>query len=308
MPTATEYFGISVTNIGPLTTTYTPPPSCTTVTTDHLIYVLQSSLEAAAGPPDCEIDPVGNCLPSGSAIDSFIKEYNHPKSGQGIHAFHSPGIQCPRGWTTAAVLAHGDKTGSEVRSGIFTTTVRPNISMPVQMGSDEWWLKVLEPSETLAWCCPSGWAGNLGGVCRSSIAPALSAGYSSACYEIVPEDAFVTVHTVDGERVSDTDGLISLVPYTSYTKETFTMTGRWPEPTFLESLVLARQVPVVELVYKAEDVEAAKNGPKEDDDDKDVKGKDDGNAASALSNFGGVLSVVALMVGLLTGAGLLVPW
>jgi hypothetical protein len=154
MPTATEYFGISVTNIGPLTTTYTPPPACTRATTDHLVYALESSLIYGFGSPDCEIDPYGKCLPSGAAVDSFIKEYSHPKSGQGIHPFHSPGIHCPEGWTTAGLLAHGDKTGSAFRSGVFTTTATVNSSQPLQMGSDEWWLKVLEPSETLAWCCP----------------------------------------------------------------------------------------------------------------------------------------------------------
>lgn len=154
MPTATEYFGISVSNIGPLTTTYTPPPECTRATTDHLVYALESSLVYGFGSPDCVIDPYGKCLPSGAAMDSIIKEYSYPKSGQGIHAFHSPGIHCPEGWTTAGLLAHGDKTGSAYRSGVFTSTMSVNSSRPLQMGSDEWWLRVLEPSETLAWCCP----------------------------------------------------------------------------------------------------------------------------------------------------------
>lgn len=154
MPTATEYFGISVSNIGPLTTTYTPPPECTRATTDHLVYALESSLVYGFGSPDCVIDPYGKCLPSGAAMDSIIKEYSYPKSGQGIHAFHSPGIHCPEGWTTAGLLAHGDKTGSAYRSGVFTSTTSVNSSHPLQMGSDEWWLRVLEPSETLAWCCP----------------------------------------------------------------------------------------------------------------------------------------------------------
>ncbi|EWZ35843.1 hypothetical protein FOWG_03626 [Fusarium oxysporum f. sp. lycopersici MN25] len=309
MPTATEYFGISVTNIGPLTTTYTPPPACTRATTDHLVYALESSLIYGFGSPDCEIDPYGKCLPSGAAVDSFIKEYSHPKSGQGIHPFHSPGIHCPEGWTTAGLLAHGDKTGSAFRSGVFTTTATVNSSQPLQMGSDEWWLKVLEPSETLAWCCPSGWDSLPYGYCRSSIAPALSAGYNSACYEGFPESAFVTVHTVEGERVSDTDGLISLLPSITYTTETVALTEQWSDPSLVASMVIARQFPAIEMIYKSEDVKAAKNGSKDDaDDDKDGKAKDNDNAASTLSKVGGVVSGVALMVGLLTGAGLLMPW
>ncbi|KAF5613216.1 uncharacterized protein FSUBG_946 [Fusarium subglutinans] len=328
MPTATEYFGMSVSNIGPLTTTYTPPPECTRATTDHLVYALESSLVYGFGSPDCVIDPYGKCLPSGAAMDSIIKEYSNPKSGQGLHAFHSPGIHCPEGWTTAGLLAHGDKTGSAYRSGVFTSTTSVNSSQPLQMGSDEWWLKVLEPSETLAWCCPkvcrplrqsillytksmarSGWASLPYGYCRSSIAPALSAGYNSACYEAVAETAaIVTVHTVEGESVSDTDGLLSLLPDVTYTTETVALTETWGEPTFVASLVIARQFPAVEMIYKAEDVKAAKNGSKDDDDDTDGKDKDDDSAASTLPKVGGIASGVALMVGLLTGAGLLMPW
>ncbi|KAF5249099.1 hypothetical protein FANTH_5575 [Fusarium anthophilum] len=309
MPTATEYFGISVSNLGPLTTTYTPPPECTRATTDHLVYALESSLIYGFGSPDCVIDPYGKCLPSGAAMDSIIKEYSNPKSGQGLHAFHSPGIHCPEGWTTAGLLAHGDKTGSAYRSGVFTSTTSVNSSQPLQMGSDEWWLKVLEPSETLAWCCPSGWASLPYGYCRSFIAPALSAGYSSACYQAVAETAaIVTVHTVEGEPVSDTDGLLSLLPDITYTTETVALTKRWGEPSFVASLVIARQFPAVEMIYKAEDVKAAKNGSKDDNDDKDGKAKDDDSAASTLSKVGGIASGVALMVGLLTGAGLLMPW
>ncbi|KLO79631.1 uncharacterized protein LW93_13328 [Fusarium fujikuroi] len=306
MPTATEYFGISVSNIGPLTTTYTPPPECTRATTDHLVYALESSLVYGFGSPDCVIDPYGKCLPSGAAMDSIIKEYSYPKSGQGIHVFHSPGIDCPEGWTTAGLLAHGDKTGSAYRSGVFTSTTSVNSSHPLQMGSDEWWLRVLEPSETLAWCCPSGWASLPYGYCRSSIAPALSAGYNSACYEGVAETAaIVTVHTVEGEPVSDTDGLLSFLPDVTYTTETVALTEQWSDPSLVASMVIARQFPAVEMIYKAEDVKAANNGSKADEDG---KAKDDDNAASTLSMVGGVASGVALIVGLLTGAGLLMPW
>lgn len=70
-------------------------------------------------------------------------------------------------------------------------------------------------------------------------------------------------------------------------------------------MVIARQFPAVEMIYKAEDVKAAKNGSKGDEDG---KAKDDDNAASTLSKVGGVASGVALIVGLLTGAGLLMPW
>jgi hypothetical protein len=153
----------------------------------------------------------------------------------------------------------------------------------------------------------SGWDSLPYGYCRSSVAPALSSGYGSACYEAYPDSAFATVHTVEGERVSDTDGLISRIPSMTYTQETVALTEQWGDPSLVASMVLARQFPAVEMIYKADDVKAAKNGSK-DDDDKDGKSKDDDNSASTLSKVGGFASGVALMVGLLTGAGLLMPW
>lgn len=152
----------------------------------------------------------------------------------------------------------------------------------------------------------SGWASLPYGYCRSSIAPALSAGYNSACYEGVAETAgVVTVHTVEGEPVSDTDGLLSFLPDITYTTETVALTEQWSDPSLVASMVIARQFPAVEMIYKAEDVKAAKNGSK---DDEGGKAKDDDNAASTLSMVGGVASGVALIVGLLTGTGLLMPW
>src|SRR6478735_5845300 len=143
----------------------------------------------------------------------------------------------------------------------------------------------------------SGWDSLPYGYCRSSIAPALSAGYNSACYEGFPESAFVTVHTVEGERVSDTDGLISLLPSITYTTETVALTEQWSDPSLVASMVIARQFPAIAMIYKSEDVKAAKNGSKDDaDDDKDGKAKDNDNAASTLSKVGGVVSGVALLV------------
>ncbi|KAF4442841.1 hypothetical protein F53441_11631 [Fusarium austroafricanum] len=265
MPTATEYFGITATNLGPLTTTYTPPAACVTATTDHLVYGLKNSLGYAFGVPKCGLDPYGECLPSGSAIDVIASNYKSRKSGQGTDPYHPPGLYCPHGWTTAGVLAHGDKTGSEVRSGVFTSTTRYNLTEPM-------------------------------------------ASYSDACYHQVPNSAIVTVHTVEGERVSDKNGIISERPYTDFTESTVAMTEKWADPTMIASMVLARQLPVVELVYKAEDVEAAKNDSKSKDDKSDGKSEGSGNAASALSRIGGVAPVVAVVAGLLTGAGLLMPW
>ncbi|KAM0348712.1 hypothetical protein ACHAPU_004151 [Fusarium lateritium] len=308
MPTATGYFGATLTNLGPLTTAYTAPSSCLTATTDHIIYALANSLEYQVGGPKCNAEPYGNCIPSGSVLDSMVADNFGRKSGQGFQHYYSPGVYCPHDWTTAAVLAHAPETNAEERSGFFTATARSNLSEPGGMRPDDYWLKILEPSETVAYCCPSGWTGIPNGNCRTSITPFASAHYPDSCNEIVPEsvDAIVTVHTVEGESWPDTRGILSAMPETQSWSTTMEPMF-WPEKT---AAVIARNMAAVPLVFKASDVEAAKNSTesKDDDDKGDGEKVDKNDAASSLPKVLGLAPVAALAVGLLTGAGLLMPW
>jgi hypothetical protein len=146
---------MTITNFGPLTTTYTPPPSCTTVTTDHIHYAVENVTGPFHGSPSCKRDSVGDCIPKGSSYDPLESKRASPWE-LGFFNYHSPGIYCPKGWTTAAVLGHGENTGSQVRSGVFTNARIPGNahSLPSILQPDEIWLRLLEPSETLAYCCP----------------------------------------------------------------------------------------------------------------------------------------------------------
>ncbi|PCD26270.1 hypothetical protein AU210_012701 [Fusarium oxysporum f. sp. radicis-cucumerinum] len=156
MPTATEYFGIGLTNNGPLTTTYTSPASCTTVTTDQIFFAKPDYISEGYGAPTCETASMGKCLPPGSNYDkqvAYLNEYG----GQGAIDYYSPGIACPKGWTTAGTLAHGNETGSVEKSGVFTQTrsTLPGVSVTdPNMPLEQIWLNALGPSETLAYCCP----------------------------------------------------------------------------------------------------------------------------------------------------------
>ncbi|KAL6916065.1 hypothetical protein FSHL1_007513 [Fusarium sambucinum] len=140
MPTATEFFGITITNFGRLTTTYTHPPSCTTATTDHLLYAIENVTGPYHGSPSCEQDSVGDCIPDGSSYDLLVSKGVSP-------------------WEL------GSSTGSS-----------PQILQP-----DEIWLSLLEPAETLAFCCPSGWDGIELGVCATSIEHFTSYNHSGIC-------------------------------------------------------------------------------------------------------------------------------
>ena len=158
MPTATEFFGLTITNFGPLTTTYTPPPSCTAGTTDHLLYAISNATTILHGSPTCDHDPVGDCVPEGSSYDVLASKISHAWD-LGFFNYHSPGVHCPKGWTTAAVLENGEGAASEVKSGVFTNTdtqfeTPSDPDAPSVLGPNEIWPRLLEPSETLVYCCP----------------------------------------------------------------------------------------------------------------------------------------------------------
>ncbi|KAJ4250172.1 hypothetical protein NW762_011987 [Fusarium torreyae] len=306
MPSLTEFFGYTVTNLGPLTTTYTPPPACTTETTDHVIFANKTSLEFQFGAPTCGIQSVGKCFPSGAAYDDFLNNYwKSPK--QGSQNYFSPGVVCPKGWTTAGTLAHGDKTGSAERSGLFTKDPWENYPSEYakhQLAPDSIWLDILDPSETLAYCCPSGWTGGIWGGCFTSIESFDLSKYPTRCIRVYPDEAVVTVNTVEGTRVSE--GIMSIATVTNkYTQLTQALTSIEPEASELKEIAVARVLPAVPLVYRDSDVKAAKDGDDGKDDDKDG---DDSNGASKLLAAQGLGPLVAVVAGLLTGAGLLMPW
>jgi hypothetical protein len=92
----------NITNIGPLTTTFTPSPTCfdvTAVILDNFLYY--------AGPADVYAgtfltpNPVLPCFPSYSALAANLN--NHDP------VFFSPGI-CPQGYSTANSTTSGDET------------------------------------------------------------------------------------------------------------------------------------------------------------------------------------------------------
>ncbi|GKU06501.1 hypothetical protein FLAG1_04351 [Fusarium langsethiae] len=320
MPTATKFFGTTITNFGPLTTTYTPSPSCTTVTTDHLLYAVENVTGPYQGSPRCEHNLVGDCIPEGSSYDLLASKLVGPWE-LGFFNYHSPGIYCPKGWTTAAVLGHGDKSGSQLRSGAFTITRTPStLTRPSILQPDEIWLSLLEPSETLAFCCPIGWDGIEYGICATSIEHVSSSNHKGICVQEYDPRRFevATVHTVEGEPVSGSTGVLSAVPWTGTWSEQLEMlTDVLPNPNRTFSLIVIRTLPAVPLVYKSSDVEAARasigdggeNNSNDDDNKDDTKEVDEnGSGATALPNVFELAPAIAVLAGVLTGAGLLMPW
>ncbi|RSL56258.1 hypothetical protein CEP53_006837 [Fusarium sp. AF-6] len=307
MPSLTEYFGYGITNFGPLTTTFTAPSSCATETTDRIYYANSSNLAIQFGNPKCQGGYVGDCFPSGSAYDDYVTSYwERP-----IHAkypYFSPGLVCPHGWTTVGTFALAGNTSSIDATGVFTKDPFEGFSgTRARVGPNKIWSNALKPSETLAYCCPSGYTGVNGGACYSALGPHEDYDYKSVCRAFYPDDALTTVYTVEGTPV--TQGVYSVAPVTEkYTTTTVAIADVTGKEEAWGDWVVATVYPAVALVYQETDVAKAKEqGGSEGEDKDDSKDGDDENAASALSARG-VAPMLAVAVGMLAGAGLLMPW
>jgi hypothetical protein len=151
---STAYFGASVINHGPLTTTFTAPASCAT-NTQHIVYAVASDITQGGEAPSCTAGSYESCLPSGGAVDKLVSA-QQSVLGQGLLELYSPGLACPSGWTTAG-LAAPTVNASLSLSGIFTVSS----SVPTRgsararpMPALSKYLGALSPDETLAACCP----------------------------------------------------------------------------------------------------------------------------------------------------------
>lgn len=152
MPLTTEYFGCTITNLGPLTTTYTAPTECATATENiHFVNAKTPFVPAAWGYPSCVPGDYGKCIPSGDAYDKLAKEHASTLQ-QDFLPYYSPGLVCPKGWTTAGEYAK-DK-GPPTEGMMLTTRPSNTITQPLLLALTKIWTTVLEDSETLVFCCP----------------------------------------------------------------------------------------------------------------------------------------------------------
>ncbi|KAH8175339.1 hypothetical protein LIA77_03757 [Sarocladium implicatum] len=268
---STEFFGGLVTNLGPLTTTFTAAPSCAT----QDIVVEDTMLPGLAWRSECEFpSPASNCIPSASKYWDIYQSFRTGDIGVvGFAPYFSPASICPSGWTTvgAAGLSSGSATPSV--SGVFTSPLRPFATLlgdgeGAAFGYHAWFLESLEDGETVIWCCPSGHKVDSGGVCLSTIGAWNTEDYSqftTVCNFGLKDPGIVTVTSFDDKIW--TPPLASLdddaTDYTSF-YETLkaTATGEY---------VVVHSVAAIALVH------GGKNGDDEDDDsgNTDSDGGDD---------------------------------
>jgi hypothetical protein len=147
MTTAAVYGGIwTFENYGPITTTFTPAPSCTA--TDRLslamIYDDMTDMRYQVACPTSTSD--WDCVPPGTTTSASRFDETKWIASNG---YYSPGLFCPSDWKTVGMAAQGDKSLST--SGFLGTSVEkiPYWEEPATLLASN-----LQPSQTMVLCCP----------------------------------------------------------------------------------------------------------------------------------------------------------
>ncbi|KAJ6783747.1 hypothetical protein PWT90_03387 [Aphanocladium album] len=208
-------------NLGPLTTTFTPPATCTGRD------VAGPGNEAFFEGPDylghvqCGHNVLDACRPPPSTEKVAQALVNAPEL---YLTYHSPGVVCPSGWTAAESFSKVQPT-----DGVF----RP------EREDDELYQTIwpLEPSETLVLCCPENFVFD-DSACIGPAATSISPSMSGYCDVELDMDLYTSGLETDG------------TPRIGWTSTTILLSENTYEP---EPQLRAAVNPVV-MVHKATDV------------------------------------------------------
>ncbi|KAL2019157.1 hypothetical protein VTK56DRAFT_10029 [Thermocarpiscus australiensis] len=300
MPTVTTFANFVVSNLGPVTTTFAAPASCITGTGNLEVGFSASPLDDL-WQTDCGplAGSVGQCQPSGAAIEAFYSS-NYLSASPGFLPYYSPGIVCPAGWTTAGVTSRNTDGSPGSASGAFSFPA-PTETEPSFLQQITALAQVIDPGETVAVCCPSGYTIPPAALYCYSVLPSSvyqpSAG-SSFCQERGPMADVKTVNmtlTVNGlSRSTQVLEILGTVPMT-VTSTTFS-------PAQATHLVGVNVFPMVALVHKAADLSVTSTGGGP---------ATSSNPANSLrptsSGSLGIWPVVAVAIAITAGAALMFP-
>lgn len=314
MPTTTEWFGATVTNLGPLTTTFTPAASCATKIQD---YALASTEGMLAGQPLILLQPTCGfhadeaCVPSASAARDLYEDQIATRRLKGYYAFHSPGLYCPSGWETVGVAVSATETGTESisASGIFTVDwsaegrKKPGFkSSPPGIA----FMRALDPGETLVWCCPAEHTVDTRGQCTSSVSsfdPEEPGSITEYCHYL-GGGKVETVTSFDG--TTWTPALLSGDGTLTGTAVTTVVPVQTSDDDWNDTIVV-HTAGVIALVHKKGDLEKEEDGDKNDNEDEGSNSDDEPDAAPSARALP-LLSLGAVVVSLLAGIGMVAPW
>lgn len=163
------------TNLGPITTTFTPAPSCTASNRIGLGYmdslagdlVIPYSVQCTSN-----LNYFSGCipLPTPTATTSSSQDHNdYPVSVTDEYAYgayYYPGLYCPSGWATVGLAAR-DAGGSLTSSGILVSTTPETTATTGTYSTGGLYTETvirkdqasvlkgaLEPEQTMVLCCP----------------------------------------------------------------------------------------------------------------------------------------------------------
>lgn len=156
--TSTQLSQYVFSNVGPMTTVWTPPASCATPSPQLYIAYNDSGLVWPQWAQKCETRNYGDCYPSGKAIDtawsSAFSASNLANAGT-IYYF-SPASACPQGYTTAGVAAKNG-AGDVSSSGAYVPPVVTDPWYRDMLSSNppnNVLMEALGDGETAVVCCP----------------------------------------------------------------------------------------------------------------------------------------------------------
>jgi hypothetical protein len=274
MPSISTTDGFTRTNWGPVTTTVTPPASCTTGPGD-IVFALKENgtlpfFEFAA---ECSTSGWIDCVPTGTAHPT--PTFGTDAAGGYVYSYYSPGLYCPSGWATVGIAAQ-DADKSLSYSGILTTDMTPTpLTLPDGQPPQQWRIHTLCFSAIWTrrkqlFCAVRGrsislpnmrnqantWVSsmtaNLGLGCYSTVSdykiltgckvPLPSADYS------VYTKTYVVDGTITAEELRAT--ITGTILLTSTISTTF-------DPEAISALEAVSNLPMVTLVHRPADLQAA---------------------------------------------------
>ncbi|KAF5519212.1 hypothetical protein CGCA056_v009453 [Colletotrichum aenigma] len=269
--TSTQLSQYVFSNVGPMSTVWTPPASCATPSPQLYIAYNDSDLVWPQWAQKCETRNYGDCYPSGKAIDtawsSAFSASNLANAGT-IYYF-SPASACPQGYTTAGVAAkNGARDVSS--SGAFVPPVVTDPWYRDMLSSNppnNVLMEALGDGETAVVCCPEGYTADVmgGGRCYSNVPSSLFGDPMTGCNyaQLATEDKYYTFanatftynNTVVTAEVLTYTG--TYPPDDSYSTTT-TIFDRDRDYTDMYAPIAAREG--VTLVYRASDVTGSTTG------------------------------------------------
>ncbi|KAJ6013377.1 hypothetical protein N7540_007968 [Penicillium herquei] len=250
MPSVSVLSQMTFSNLGPLTTTFTAPSSCSTLGVTGV--ALLESPPAFFWDIDCSIDPANpvpswSCFPEGSAPSPTATVVN--PQGSFEMSYFSPGLYCPSGWkTVGAAVRDGDSISS---NGAFTYYTTVPTTIPIAFPDQaNLLMEALADGETAALCCPSSMTGATEVGCYSTL-PSYTP--STGCIREFPSadlELVSATYWFDGVTVvGDIESLVATSPITQVVSKTFPTAST--EATSYVGVTIA---PMVVLVHKEADL------------------------------------------------------